>query len=92
MAITNTTKSIATASIAYADELLETREHMKEKCDKLGIDTKKKFTKVRLPNIRGDGDDVITIWLNGEAFYLKRGESYELPDELIAILENANEL
>ena len=91
MANLNTSKTINTASYAYAAELEDTRKNMKEKCQKLGIDMKG-AERVRIPRIAGSGDDVVPVWLNGEAFYFLRGEAYTMPAEIVAILENGKEI
>ena len=91
MANLNTSKTIGIASTALAPELEDTRKNLKLKCKKIGIDTTK-LEKIRLPRIAGSGDDVITVWINGQAFYFKRGEAYDLPAEIIAVLENAEEV
>lgn len=87
----NTTESIKTASYAMAAELEDTKKNMKAKMAAIGVGDYKP-TKVRLPRIAGSGDDVIFLSINGQAFYLQRGESYDLPPQLIELLENAGEI
>lgn len=91
MANLNTSKTINTASYAYAAELEDTRKNLKVKCQKLGIDMKD-VEKVRIPRVAGSGDDVVVVFLNGVSFYFLRGELYSLPPAIVAILENGKEI
>lgn len=86
---TNTTDTIGIASRAFEKELEETKTNFDKKLAGLGID-KKNLTQVRIPRIEGSMDDVVVCSINAVEFYLKRGESYKLPDEIIAVLENGN--
>jgi len=91
MANLNTSKTINTASYAYKNELEDTRKNIKAKCQKLGIKWEK-LEKVRIPRVASGGDDVVVVYLNGTAFHFLRGEAYDMPYEIVSILENGNEI
>ena len=45
-----------------------------------------------IPRIPGSDDDVMFVGLNGVSFYFMRGESVEIPEELVELLKNTGNL
>ena len=84
MAITtNTTKSIKKTSSVLAPKCKATKENMAALAKKAGIKTPK-MVATMIPRIPGSDDDV--------GFYLMRGESVEIPEELVELLKNTGNL
>ena len=92
MAITtNTTKSIKKASSVLSPKCEATKKNMAALAKKAGIKTPKMVAPM-IPRIPGSDDDVMYVGLNGVGFYLMRGESVEIPEELVELLKNTGNL
>lgn len=92
MAITtNTTKSIKKASSVLAPKCEATKKNMAALAKKAGIKTPK-MVATMIPRIPGSDDDVMFVGLNGVGFYFMRGESVEIPEELVELLKNTGNL
>ncbi|MEG2859815.1 MAG: hypothetical protein RSA12_07950 [Clostridia bacterium] len=53
-----------------------------------GDDRAERRVRVRIP-LAKTGDEVVEVGYNGRMFLIKRGETVELPAELVEILEHA---
>ena len=92
MAITtNTTKSIKKASSVLSPKCEATKKNMAALAKKAGIKTPEMVTTL-VPKIPGSDDDVLFVGLNGISFYFMRGESAEMPKELVELLKNTGNL
>ena len=92
MAITtNTTKSIKKASSVLSPKCEATKKNMAALAKKAGIKTPK-MVATMFPRFPGSDDDVMYVGLNGVGFYLMRGESVEIPEELVELLKNTGNL
>ena len=92
MAITtNTTKSIKKASTVLATKCEDTKKNMTALAKKAGIKTPEMVATL-IPKIPGSNDDVLFVGLNGVNFYFLRGESVEIPKQLVEILKNTGNL
>ena len=92
MAITtNTTKSIKKASTVLATKCEDTKKNMIALAKKAGIKTPKMVATL-IPKIPGSNDDVLFVGLNGVNFYFMRGESVEIPEQIVEILKNTGNL
>ena len=52
---------------------------------------KPKTVKVKLPLTRYEKDDVY-VAINGKSYLIKRGESVEVPEEVVEVLENKEKM
>ena len=92
MAITtNTTKSIKKASSVLSPKCEATKKNMAALAKKAGIKTPK-MVATMIPRIPGSDDDVMFVGLNGVGFYFMRGDSAEIPEELVELLKNTGNL
>ena len=92
MAITtNTTKSIKKASSVLSPKCEATEKNMAALAKKAGIKTPK-MVATMIPRIPGSDDDVMFVGLNGVGFYFMRGDSVEIPEELVELLKNTGNL
>jgi hypothetical protein len=92
MAITtNTTKSIKKASSVLSPKCEATKKNMAALAKKAGIKTPK-MVATMIPRIPGSDDDVMFVGLNGVSFYFMRGESVEVPEQIVEILKNTGNL
>lgn len=82
-----TSSTIKKASNVLGKKCEETEKNMKAKMKRAGC-AEYKTTRVMLPKTRDEGDDVMTVGLNGEMFYFLRGQSVNMPDPLAEILAN----
>ena len=88
---TTTTGNIKKASNVLEKKIKRTEEEMKKKMARAGVE-EYKTVKVMVPKSRDEGDDVMTIGLNGELFYFMRGKSVNMPEPLAMIMENTGNL
>lgn len=91
MATVNSTKNSNKPSLIYQEEIENTKKNMAQKMAKIGVE-KPETIKTLIPSIVGSRDDVICCAINGEKFYLKRGESYTLPKQLVELLQNTGNI
>lgn len=91
IATTNTTKSIKKASSVLAPKCEATKKNMAALAKKAGIKTPKMINTL-VPRIPGSDDDVVFVGLNGVGFYFMRGESVEMPEQVMEILKNTGNL
>lgn len=92
MAITtNTTKSIKKASSVLSPKCEATKKNMAALAKKAGIKTPK-MVMTMIPRIPGSDDDVMFVGLNGVGFYFMRGESVEIPEQIVELLKNTGNL
>ncbi len=88
----NTTKSMKKASTQLEGKIEKTRESMDALLAQAGCKGAKKV-KTRIPlNPATPNDDVLFLGLNGVNFYFKRGETVELAEPLVELMENCGEL
>ena len=88
----NTTKSMKKASTQLEGKIEKTRESMDALLAQAGCKDAKKV-KTRIPlNPATPNDDVLFLGLNGVSFYFKRGETVELAEPLVELMENCKEL
>ena len=88
----NTTKSMKKASTQLEGKVQKTRDNMEALLAQAGCKGAKKV-KVRIPqNPATPNDDVLFLGLNGVNFYLRRGETLELAEPLVELMENCKEL
>ena len=88
---TTTTTSVKKASQAMSAKIQKTEADMKKKMTRAGF-AEYRTVKVLVPKTINEGDDVLTIGLNGELFYFLRGKSVNMPEQLAKILENTGSL
>lgn len=88
---TTTTTSVKKASQAMSAKIQKTEADMKKKMTRAGF-PEYRTVKVLVPKTINEGDDVLTIGLNGELFYFLRGKSVNMPEQLAKILENTGSL
>ena len=88
----NTTKSMKKASTQLEGKIQKTKENMEALLAQAGCKGAKKV-KTRIPlNPATPNDDVLYLGLNGAGFYFRRGETVELAEPLIELMENCREL
>ncbi|MBQ2991128.1 MAG: hypothetical protein IJD60_07540 [Clostridia bacterium] len=88
---TNTTKSIKHASSVLAKKCADTKKNMTALAKKAGIKTPE-MVSTMIPKIPGSYDDVVFVGLNGVNFYFMRGESVDVPKQIVEILKNCGHL
>lgn len=92
MAITtNTTKTVKKSSTVLLKKCEATKKDMVNLAKRAGIKTPKMVATL-IPKIPGSNDDVLFVGLNGVNFYFMRGESVEIPEQIVEILKNTNNL
>lgn len=84
---TNTTKSIRKTSTVLGEKCESTRKNMKKLMATAGA-PEYKTVKTMIPRIPGSEDDVVFVGLNGVKFYFLRGESVDMPEPILEILQN----
>lgn len=72
-------------------EIVATEKEMKTRMAAAGA-KEYKSTKVKIPIIYGSPDDVLSVGLNGQSFYFRRGTTVNMPDPLVEILERNGHL
>lgn len=87
----NTTQTMKKASTTLGPEIDYTVKNTKKMMAKLGLNTYK-TVKCRIVKTMGSGDDVATAQINGVKFSYKRGESYEVPEQVAEILERNGDI
>ena len=87
----NTTKTMKMASTVLGPEVEYTVKNMKKLMAKLGCETYKTI-KCRIVKTMGSGDDVATAQINGVKFSFKRGESYDIPENVAKVLEDNGDI
>ena len=88
---TNTTKSVKSASTVLSQKCADTKKNMAALAKRAGIKNPE-MVATMIPKIPGSYDDVVFVGLNGVNFYFLRGESIEIPKQLVEILKNGNHL
>lgn len=88
----NTTKSMKKASTQLEGKIQKTRDNMDALLAQAGCKGAKKV-KTRIPlSLVTPNDDVLYLGLNGVGFYFRRGETVELAEPLVELMENCKEL
>ena len=88
----NTTKSMKKASVQLEGKIQKTRDNMDALLAQAGCKGAKKV-KTRSPlSLVTPNDDVLYLGLNGVGFYFRRGETVELAEPLVELMENCKEL
>lgn len=88
---TNTTKSIKMTSTVLSKKCADTKKNMNALMKRAGIKNPE-MVATMIPNIPGSYDDVVFVGINGVDFYFMRGESIEVPKQIIEILKNGKYL
>lgn len=83
----NTTKSIRRTSTVLGDKCQYTKQNMKKLMTSASA-PEYKTVKTMIPRIPGSEDDVVFVGLNGVKFYFLRGESIDMPEPVLEILQN----
>lgn len=82
----NTIKSMNRTSTALGKRCENTIKNMKKLCSEAGC-ADAKMIKTKIPNIPGLKDDVVYVGLNGVNFYFLRGATVDVPEPVLAIME-----
>ena len=91
MANINTTATMKKTSAMLSGKCKKTQENLKKLMADAGC-ADGEVVKVSLPLAPGSRDDVVFAGLNGVSFYFKRGETVELAEPLVELMENCKEL
>ena len=87
----NTTQSVKKTSTALGEKCDSTKKNMKKLMLTAGV-AESKTVKTMIPRIPGSDDDVVFVGLNGVKFYFRRGESIEMPEQILEILQNTGNI
>lgn len=89
---TNTTKSIKKTSSVLAEKCEATQKNLKKLCKLAGMGDEVKMVKTMVPKIPGSDDDVLFAGMNGVSFYFMRGESVNMPEDLLQMLRDCGQM
>lgn len=87
MALTNTSKTIGKVSTVLGEKCEETKKNMAKLMKDIGCEGAKKV-KVLIPNVPGSKDDVVFVGVNGVKFYFLRGQTVEIPEPVLEVMQN----
>ena len=91
MANINTTATMKKTSAMLMGKCEKTQKNLRRMMAEAGC-AGGEVMKVTLPLTPGSRDDVVFAGLNGVSFYFKRGETVELAEPLVELMENCKEL